>query len=218
MSDDKEERSLGFLKTTLMGAVLVVVPAEIIGFALWQITSLFQSLLLPVVERLPFDSVLMRYAVIVVAVLSVLLLCYITGVAVRTRWGSVMRNWLERCILERIPGYRVIRTLIHQYLGHEGGRQFRPVLVELFGSNSQAVGFEIEVLGNGQVAVFLPSVPAATLGQIQLVPESAVHPLDATMHATLEALTMFGVGSSKLVGGGQEADSGEEGQSSPEGR
>ena len=42
--------------------------------------------------------------------------------------------------------------------------------------------------------------------------------LDATMHATLEALTMFGVGSSKLVGGGQEADSGEEGQSSPEGR
>ena len=129
-----------------------------------------------------------------------------------------MRNWLERCILERIPGYRVIRTLIHQYLGHEGGRQFRPVLVELFGSNSQAVGFEIEVLGNGQVAVFLPSVPAATLGQIQLVPESAVQPLDATMHATLEALTMFGVGSSKLVGGGQEADSGEEGQSSPEGR
>jgi uncharacterized membrane protein len=86
----------------------------------------------------------------------------------------------------------------------------------LFGSNSQAVGFEIEVLGNGQVAVFLPSVPAATLGQIQLVPESAVHPLDATMHATLEALTMFGVGSSKLVNGGQEADSGGGGQSSPE--
>ena len=88
MPDDKEERSLGFLKTTLMGAVLVVVPAGIIGFALWQIISLFQSILLPVVERLPFDSVLMRYVAIVVALLSVLLLCYITGVAVRTRWGQ----------------------------------------------------------------------------------------------------------------------------------
>ena len=67
MLDDKEERFLGFLKTTLMGAVLVVVPAGIIGFALWQIISLFQSILLPVVERLPFDSVLMRYVAIVVA-------------------------------------------------------------------------------------------------------------------------------------------------------
>ena len=30
MSDDKEERSLGFLKTTLMGAVLVVVPEVVV--------------------------------------------------------------------------------------------------------------------------------------------------------------------------------------------
>ncbi|MDP7655951.1 MAG: hypothetical protein QF706_07750, partial [Roseibacillus sp.] len=64
MATDKDGKPLGFLKTTLMGAVLVVVPIGIIGFALWQITSLFRSLLLPVVEKLPFDSAFMRYAVI----------------------------------------------------------------------------------------------------------------------------------------------------------
>ena len=62
-----------------------------------------------------------------------------------------------------------------------------------------AIGFEIEELGDGTVAVFLPSVPAATLGQVQIVPQKRVTPLKATMHETLEALTMFGVGSSKLV-------------------
>lgn len=210
MATDKEGKPLGFLKTTLMGAVLVVVPVGIIGFSLWQITSLFRSLLLPVVEKLPFDSVFMRYSVIAMALLSVVLLCYFTGVAVRTRWGSAMRGWIERFLLERIPGYSIVRTLIHQYLGHEEERQFRPVLVDLYGSDSQAVGFEIEKLADGKVAVFLPSVPAATIGQVQLVPRERVHPLQASMHATLEALTMFGIGSSELVGKGPDADSGQE--------
>ena len=210
MATDKEGKPLGFLKTTLMGAVLVVVPVGIIGFSLWQITSLFRSLLLPVVEKLPFDSVFMRYSVIAMALLSVVLLCYFTGVAVRTRWGSAMRGWIERFLLERIPGYSIVRTLIHQYLGHEEERQFRPVLVDLYGSDSRAVGFEIEKLADGKVAVFLPSVPAATIGQVQLVPGERVHPLQASMHATLEALTMFGIGSSKLVGKGPDADAGQE--------
>lgn len=210
MAVDKEGNPLGFLKTTLMGAVLVVVPVGIIGFALWQITSLFRSLLLPVVEKLPFDSAFMRYAVIAMALLSVILLCYFTGVAVRTRWGAAMRGWVERGVLERIPGYSIVRTLVHQYLGHEGERQFRPVLVDLYGSDSRAIGFEIEALGDGKVAVFLPSVPAATLGQVQLVPAERVHPLQASMHATLEALTMFGVGSSKLVGKDPDADGGQD--------
>ncbi|MDP7497198.1 MAG: hypothetical protein QGI77_12225, partial [Roseibacillus sp.] len=73
-----------------------------------------------------------------------------------------------------------------------------------------SLGFEIEELADGKVAVFLPSVPAATIGQVQLVPRERVHPLQASMHATLEALTMFGVGSSKLVGRDPEAGPGEE--------
>ena len=199
MANNSDEKPLGFLKTTMVGAVLVVVPAGIVGFALWQIGSLFQALMLPLVKTLPFDSVFMRYVVIFVALISVVLLCYSTGVAVRTRWGAVMRGWIERRFLERIPGYSVVRTLIHQYLGQNEGRQFRPVLVDLYGSDSRAVGFEIELLDDGKVAVFLPSVPAATIGQVQLVPQERVHPLKASMHATLEALTMFGMGASKLV-------------------
>lgn len=208
--EGKDEKSLGFLKTTLLGAVLVVVPVGIVGFALWQIVSLFNSLLLPVVEKLPFDSAITGYVVVAIAFLAVVLLCFFTGVAVRTRWGAVMRGWIERCLLERIPGYSIVRTLIHQYLGHEEERKFRPVLIDLYGSDSRAIGFEIEELGDGTVAVFLPSVPAATLGQVQIVPQARVTPLKASMHATLEALTMFGIGAAKLVDDDPETISGEE--------
>lgn len=194
-----EKKPSGFLKTTALGAVVVVVPVGIIGFALWQIVSLVRTLLLPIFESLPFDSDFTRVSVIAIALLSVVLICYLTGLAVRTRWGAAMRGWMERVLLERIPGYSIIRTLMHQYLGHEEERTFRPVLVDLYGSDSRAIGFEIEELGDGTMVVFFPSVPAATLGQVQIVPQKRVTPLNATMHETLEALTMFGVGSSKLV-------------------
>ncbi len=210
MAKDKHGKPLGFLKTTGLGAVLVVVPIGIIGFVLWQVVSLFRSLFLPVVEQLPFDSAVMRYSVVGIALLAVILLCYFTGVAVRTRWGAVLRGWAERCLLERIPGYSIVRTLVHQYLGHEEERKFRPVLVDLYGSDSRAIGFEIEELGDGNVAVFLPAVPAATIGQVQLVPEERVFPLKASMHATLEALTMFGVGTSRLVDDDPDTNPGEE--------
>lgn len=213
-------KKLGFVKTTVLGAVLVVVPAGIVAFALWQVVSVMRKLLFPVFDALPWDSAYTRGAVMVFALGAVLLLCFFTGLAVRTRPGAKLREWFERRVLEKIPGYRMVRTLVHQYLGHEAERMFRPVLVDLYGSGTRAIGFEIEELGDGTVAVFLPSVPAATIGQLQVVPEARITPLKASMHATLEALTMFGVGSAKLVEsqkpepGARSSEAGEKSQES----
>jgi uncharacterized membrane protein len=194
-----EEQRLGVVKTTVLGAVLVVVPVGIVGFALWQVASIIRKMILPLAERLPFDSAVTRIGVVICALAAVVLACFLTGLAVRTRWGAIVRQRIERRLLEKIPGYSMIRTLAHQYLGHEGQRQFRPVLVDLYGSDSRAIGFEIEALGDGTVAVFLPSVPAVTIGQVQIVPEGRLTPLTASMHHTLEALAMFGVGAAKLM-------------------
>ena len=65
--EEQDGKNLGFLKTTLTGAVLVVVPVGIIGFALWQIVTVFNKLLLPVVTWFPFDSPAISYLVLAVA-------------------------------------------------------------------------------------------------------------------------------------------------------
>lgn len=190
---------LGFFKTTALGALLIVVPIGIIGFALWQVTSLAGGLLGPVFEHLPFDSATIRVLVIAAALLLVVLLCYFTGLLVRTRWGRRLRRWVERRLLEKIPGYKMVRSLAHQYLGHEVERKFRPVMVDVHATGAKMIGLEIEELGDGTVAVFLPSVPAVTLGQVQIVPEERITPIPASLHVTIETLTMFGEGASKLI-------------------
>ncbi len=199
MTTRKKRPPLGFLKTTLLGALLVVVPFGIIGFALWQVTAITRALLGPVFEKLPFDSASIKTCVIVASLLLVVLGCYFTGLLVRTRWGLRFRRWIETRFLEKIPGYKMIRSLAHQYLGEEGETRFRPVLVDLYGSGTKVIGFAVEDLGDGNIAVFLPSVPAVTLGQLQIVPATRIFPLPASMHETMETLTMFGEGTSELL-------------------
>ena len=48
------------------------------------------------------------------------------------------------------------------------------------------VGLEIEELPDGTVAVFLPSVPAVTLGQVHIVPADRISAVSASLHAALE--------------------------------
>jgi len=209
--EGQQGEPLGFLKTTALGALLVIVPIGIIGFALWQIFSVVRGLLGPVFEKLNFDSVLQKILIIAAPLLLVVLACYVTGKLVQTRWGKKLRAFIERWLLEKIPGYKMVRAFAHQYLGHECDRKFRPVMVDLYDSGSKMIGLEIEELGDGTVAVFLPSVPAVTLGQLHIVPEERVTPIPTTLHTTVETLTMFGEGVSKLMpdaAGERSAESG----------
>jgi uncharacterized membrane protein len=195
----KPRPPLGIFKTTILGALLVVVPVGIVGFALWQIYALAKGMLGPVFAQLPFDDSTLRVLVIVAAILVLVLVCWVTGALVRTRWGRKLREWVECMLFERIPGYRMVRSLVHQYLGQADERKFQPVMVDLYGTGTKMIGLEIEKLGDGTVAVFFPSVPAVTLGQVQIVPQERVTDIPASLQATVEVLTMFGEGASALI-------------------
>ena len=190
---------MGFIKTTLLGALLVIVPLAIIGFVLWEIFDIAQGIITPVFDKLPFDSAMMKIYVILAPVLLIILVCYFTGLLVRTKLGKRMRTWIESRFLEKIPGYKMIRSLAHQYLEEEGEQRFRPVFVDLYGTGTRMIGFAVEEAADGTVAVFLPSVPAVTLGQLHFVAKGRISPIPASMHTTIETLTMFGEGSSKLI-------------------
>ena len=153
------EKPFGFVKTTLLGALLVVVPVAIVGFALWQVVAITRALFLPVFDNLPIGDTTLRLLIIIAAVLVLILACYFTGLLVRTRWGRRLRGWFERTFLERIPGYKMVRSLAHQYLGHEVERKFQPVIVDVHGTGAKMVGLEIEELPDGTVAVFFPLCP-----------------------------------------------------------
>ena len=83
--------------------------------------------------------------------------CFVSGIAVRTGPGLRAKNALERTLLERIPGYSLIRGLAGRIVGKEDEQTFTVVLAEI--EDALVPAFLVEDCGDDQCAVFVPSVP-----------------------------------------------------------
>ena len=74
--------------------------------------------------------------------------------------------------------------------------KLKPAEVSLHGSDSRQYALVVEELPDGRVVVFVPTVPAATIGQIYVLPMSSVELLDAPVQDLLNAVTQWGAGAS----------------------
>ena len=190
------KKLIGFVKTTAIGGLLVIVPVAIIVFVFGR---LFAGLLIATREGLDALGISIDQAVVLTALAVGILIgfCFLTGLLVQTRLGGAVSAWVRRNIGNRIPMFNAISNLTRRFMGTEG-TTFAPVEVDLYGTDARALGFLIESLPDGRCAVYLPSSPVATIGHIHLVDASSVHVLDASMADTLTVISQWGVDANDL--------------------
>ncbi|MCH9696293.1 MAG: DUF502 domain-containing protein [Gammaproteobacteria bacterium] len=191
-------RFLNFIKTTAIGGLLVIVPLAIILFVLGQVLYALYGLSEKIISELGIE---VSYALTVlgIAVLALVGLCFFTGLLVRTRFGLAFKHWFNRTVGKRIPMYRALSNLTKRFAGVDGN-DFAPVEIDLYGSDARAIGFLIESLPDKRCAVFVPSAPVATVGNVYVVAEDKVTRLNASVTDTLTALTQWGVDTRPLYG------------------
>jgi len=126
----------------------------------------------------------------------VLVLCFLVGVALRTRIGRAAGERIEKSLFQRIPGYAVFRGLAQQLSG-ESQSAWKPALVEI--EDALVPGFIIEELDDGQLAVFVPSVPTPLAGAVYVLRRERVHPLDIPFTSAIQVVSKWGSGSKALV-------------------
>ena len=189
--------SVSFIKTTVIGGLVVVIPLSLIIIIFGDLFVNLVTIAQPVAKHLPFNELLNTIIVAILAVAGIFLICFITGLIVRTSWGVSGKNWFERSVLNRVPMYSILKNLTHQFVGEEG-TQFTPAEIDLFGTDCMVLGAIVEELSDGRFSVFVPITPAATVGQVYLVPASRVKRLDASLGATINTITEWGIGAEKL--------------------
>ena len=97
-------------KTTLIGGLLVVLPIYLSILLMAKSLSAIVALLSPVTAAIP-AGVQFRQ---LIAIMIVLAVCFLAGIVVRTGPGLRAKNMLERSVLEKIPGYSLVRGLAHR--------------------------------------------------------------------------------------------------------
>ena len=155
----------------------------------------------------PFTAILPEWvpAEEFLSLLLVLAICALIGATVGTRIGRRAREWLERSVLERIPGYGVIRSLTNQMAGSSRESTWRAALVEI--EDALVPGFIIEEFEDGRYTVFIPSIPTPFAGAVYVLDRQRVHPVDVPFTDAIRVISRWGSGAKDLVAAKERLES-----------
>jgi len=182
-------------KTTLIGGLLVVLPIYLSILLLAKTLAAIFALLSPVTAAIRAGAQFRQ----VIAIVIVLAVCLVAGLIVRTAPGLRAKNAFERSVLEKIPGYALVRGLAERVSGDEGEGAFQPALVEV--EDALSPGFIIEELEDGRYTVLVPSVPTPAAGALFILPRERVHPLDVPFTQAVKVISKWGAGAGALARG-----------------
>jgi uncharacterized membrane protein len=182
-------------KTTLIGGLLVVLPIYLAILLLAKTLKGILALLSPVTATIPAGAQFRQ----VIALVIVLAVCLVAGMVVRTRAGLRAKNAFERSVLEKIPGYTLVRGLAERVSGDEREGAFRPALVEV--EDALAPCFIIEELEDGRYTVLIPSVPTPAAGSLFIMARERVHPVDVSFTQAVKVISKWGTGAGALARG-----------------
>jgi uncharacterized membrane protein len=183
-----------FLKTTLIGGLLIVVPTYLAVLLLAKAVGGLLALLGPIVALLPqgvqpFGRIL--------AIVLVVLVCFVLGLIARTAIGRRAIEAFERHVLERLPGFALLRSVVRRVSGAGDEAQFQPVLVEI--EEALTPGFIVEEIGDDRFVVLVPSVPTPAAGSLYILPRERVHWVDVPITEAIAVITRWGAGTSGLL-------------------
>jgi uncharacterized membrane protein len=177
---------------TVVGGLFVVVPVYLAVLLLLKGMKSVVGLVHPFAKLVPDWVPAENFF----ALLLVLAFCFAVGLAVRTRSGRAVREYLERAFFERLPGYSLIRSLTQRLAGDDAAA-WKPALVEI--EEALVPGFIIETLDDGRMTVFVPSIPTPLAGAVYILTPQRVHPVDVPFTQAVSTISRWGSGSKDLA-------------------
>lgn len=193
MSDKKKVQ---FFLSTAIGGVLFLLPLVIMGVVLVKAAGIMMLVAQPMADFLPIDSIGGVALANILALLLVILLCFLAGLVARHALAGKVVGQLESKILVNVPGYMMIKNLVGGFDSKQV-EALKPVVLQL--GSAERFGFEIQKLGDGRSMVYLPSSPSAFSGITQVLPADQVTYLDVPVTKIIEITENFGHGAEAVL-------------------
>jgi uncharacterized membrane protein len=151
----------------------------------------------PISHALPVQTMVGVRAETVLAVLVLVFFSLVAGLVARTNAGKRIMSWSENSLLGGLPQYQLVKSMAEGLV--ESAKSVHPALVSIEGG--WQIGYLLEPLENGWVAVFLPQAPTPMSGNVMYLPADRVRPLGMTMVQAMAIVKRMGVGSAKALRG-----------------
>lgn len=189
-------RLKNFLRTTLIGGFVALMPMGLIIILFRWIIGMIEKYLGPVVNLIDTTSHIQQFLLYILAIITIMGIFFIIGLVIKTRVGTFL-NGVEDKYLAKVPGYKLAKETVNQFFGKNRSFFSAVVLVDIFGSETLMTGFVTDS-NNEYVTVFVPTGPNPTSGNIYHVkPDRVIH-TNAPVDAGMKTIISCGAGSNAI--------------------
>ena len=134
-----------FLKTTIVGGVLFLLPLGLVLFILSYALRLATSVARPISEALRLDQIGDLAGIGITTVIGVLLLVLVSfaaGLVARTAIGGRISGWFEGSLLSALPQYQMLKSMTEGLAQIEADTGIKPALISI--EDGWQIGYILE--------------------------------------------------------------------------
>jgi len=193
-----------FIKTSLFGGLVVILPTAILGFFFKWLFKLVTDLIQPLTNYAssiyPVPEIVADILVLVIIVLS----CFFVGVLVTTRLGNLLHPTFDDVLQKLAPGYRMVKEVVVQIFGSAENSPFSNGMVarvKIFGMDcpTEVTALVVDRSLQDSYTVFVPTGPNPTSGNIfHVMKEQVTLYPDIKLDSAMRSVIACGAGSAEL--------------------
>jgi uncharacterized membrane protein len=185
------------IKTTAIGGVVFLLPLVLLVVVVGKAFNIIKTVSMPMANLISAD----RYAGYAVAdLLAVAVLLAVTllaGILARSPVFDGFYKKVDAIILQLIPGYSYMKGMTGSLSDSEAEDSLHPVAVVQ--DDAVVIGYEVERLGDGWVAVYLPGAPDTRSGSVAYFEDDRIVPLETDFAGIANCLKTLGRGSNEVI-------------------
>jgi len=184
-------------KTTAIGGLVFLLPLVLLVAIVGKAFNIIKVVSAPLGNLISAEKVA-GYAVADLLTLTVLLVvALLAGMLARSPAFDSFYKKIDAIIMQVIPGYSYIKGMTGSLSDSEAEQSLKSVAV--IQDDMVLIGYEVERLTDGWVAVYLPGAPDTRSGSVAYFTNDRVVPLDTDFAGIASCLKTLGRGSSKII-------------------
>jgi len=185
------------VKTTAIGGLVFLLPLVLLVVVFGKAFKIIKTVSMPVADLISAEK-FAGYAVADLLALTVLLVVtLLAGLLARSPVFDKFYKKIDAVILQVFPGYSYIKGMTGSFSDSEAEQSFKPVAA--IQDDTVLIGYEVERLSDGWVAVYLPGAPDARSGSVAYFTDDRIVLLDTDFAGIASCLKTLGSGSSKII-------------------
>ena len=188
---------MSFLNKTIKEGIFFLVPMLLVYLLIAKLYSLLTPLAENISRKLFNYHFLGIKPVYIIAILLILIVCFLIGLLALTSLGKIMLKSVEDNLLVILPGYKLIKSTSQSIVGLEDSANFPVVLAPIDG---WMIAFVVEKLETGESVVFVPGSPNPWSGNVIIFTDDQLRPTSLKQKDAIRILRQTGMSFKSLKG------------------